>query len=78
MSLVDCRFLINKASLSRKERKVDEKGYTLIPLDVYLKNGRVKVKLGVCKGKKLYDKRETIKQRDIDRDMARDFRKGLE
>jgi SsrA-binding protein len=60
------------------QRKVDEKGYTLIPLDVYLKNGRVKVKLGICKGKKLYDKRETIKQRDLDRDMARDFRKGLE
>lgn len=72
------KLLLHKEEIKRLQRKVDEKGYTLIPLDVYLKNGRVKVKLGVCKGKKLYDKRETIKQRDIDRDMARDFRKGLE
>ncbi len=72
------KLLLHKEEIKRLQRKVDEKGYTLIPLDVYLKNGRVKVKLGVCKGKKLYDKREAIKQRDIDRDMARDFRKGLE
>ncbi len=72
------KLLLHKEEIKRLQRKVDEKGYTLIPLDVYLKNGRVKVKLGICKGKKLYDKRETIKQRDLDRDMARDFRKGLE
>ena len=72
------KLLLHKEEIKRLQRKVDEKGYTLIPLDVYLKNGRVKVKLGICKGKKLYDKRDTIKQRDLDRDMARDFRKGLE
>ena len=65
-------------NIKRLQRKVDEKGYTLVPLDVYLKKGRVKLTLGICKGKKLYDKRETIKQRDLDRDMARDFRKSLE
>ena len=51
-----------------------EKGYTLIPLAVYLKHGLIKVELGLCKGKKLYDKRADIKERDIDREMRRDFR----
>lgn len=72
------KLLLHKEEIKRLQRKVEEKGYTLIPLDVYLKNGRVKVTLGVCKGKKLYDKRDTIKQRDLDRDMSREFRKGLE
>ena len=44
---------------------------------IYLKNGRVKITLGVCKGKKLYDKRDTIKQRDLDREMSRNFRNDL-
>ena len=72
------KLLLHKEEIKRLQRKVDEKGYTLVPLDVYLKKGRVKLTLGICKGKKLYDKRETIKQRDLDRDMARDFRKSLE
>ena len=59
------------------ERKVTEKGYTLIPLNFYLKNGRVKVSLGVCKGKKQFDKRATIKQRDVNRDIQREFSKEL-
>ena len=54
-------------------RKVEEKGYTLIPVEFYLKNGRVKVALGVCKGKKQYDKRATIKDRDIKRELQREF-----
>ena len=71
------KLLLHRDQIKRLARKVDEKGYTLIPLDFYLKNGRVKVTLGVCKGKKAYDKRETIKARDNDRLMAREFRKGL-
>ena len=71
------KLLLRKDQIKRLERKVDEKGYTLIPLDFYLKNGLVKVTLGVCKGKKAYDKRESIKARDNDRLMAREFRKGL-
>lgn len=70
------KLLLHKEEIKRLQRKVDEKGYTLVPLDVYLKNGRVKITLGVCKGKKQFDKRETIKQRDLNREMARDFRKG--
>lgn len=71
------KLLLHRDQIKRLVRKTDEKGYTLIPLDVYLKNGRVKISLGVCKGKKLFDKRETIKSRDIERDIARDFKKSL-
>ena len=71
------KLLLRREQIKRLERKVEEKGFTLIPLDFYLKNGLVKVTLGVCKGKKAYDKRETIKARDNDRLMAREFRKGL-
>lgn len=67
------KLLLHKEEIKRIERKIDQKGYTLVPLDVYLKNGRVKVTLGVCKGKKQYDKRETIKNRDINRDIQREF-----
>ena len=72
------KLLLNREEIKRLQRKVDEKGYTLIPLDFYLKNGRVKLTLGVCKGKKLFDKRADIKERDVKRDLAREFRKGLQ
>lgn len=71
------KLLLHKEEIKRLQRKVDEKGYTLVPLDVYLKNGRAKITLGVCKGKKQFDKRESIKQRDLDREMSRNFRKGF-
>jgi SsrA-binding protein len=72
------KLLLHKDEIKRLQRKVDEKGYTLIPLDFYLKKGRVKVNLGVCKGKKMFDKRAGIKERDVNRDLQREFRKGLE
>jgi len=72
------KLLLHREEIKRLQRKVDEKGYTLIPLDFYLKNGRVKLTLGVCKGKKLFDKRADIKERDVKRDLAREFRKGLQ
>ncbi len=72
------KLLLHKDQIKRLKRKVEEKGYTLIPLDFYLKDGKVKVTLGVCKGKKQYDKRADIRERDINRDMAREFRKGLQ
>ena len=50
------KLLLHREEIKRLQRKVDEKGYTLIPLDFYLKNGRVKLTLGICKGKKLFDK----------------------
>ncbi len=72
------KLLLHKEEIKRIERKVSMKGYTLIPLDFYLKNGRVKMTLGICRGKKQYDKRATIKDRDVQRDMQREFRKGLD
>jgi SsrA-binding protein len=68
------RLLLHKAEIIRLTRKVDEKGYTLIPLSFYFKNRRVKVELGLCKGKKSFDKRADIRERDVTRDLARDFK----
>jgi SsrA-binding protein len=65
---------LHKEEIKRITRKVEEKGCTLIPLSFYLKRGIVKVELGVCKGKKSFDKRNAIRDRDINRDVARDFR----
>lgn len=67
------KLLLHSEEIKRLTRKVEEKGYTLIPIDFYLKNGRVKMTLGVCKGKKQYDKRESIKNRDVQRDIQREF-----
>ena len=71
------KLLLHKEEIKKINRKVEEKGYTLIPLDFYLKNGRVKTTLGVCKGKKQFDKRATIKDRDINRDIQREFSEKL-
>lgn len=71
------KLLLHKQEIKKIERKVDQKGYTLIPINFYLKNGRVKATLGVCKGKKQFDKRATIKERDVNRDLQREFRKGI-
>jgi SsrA-binding protein len=68
------RLLLNRDEIKRINRKVEEKGYTLIPLSFYFKKGRVKVELGLCKGKKSYDKRADIRERDIKRDVEREFR----
>lgn len=68
------KLLVHKEELKRLQRKVEEKGFTLIPLNFYLKNGRVKLTLGVCKGKKQYDKRAAIKERDVNRDLQREFK----
>ncbi|NLK45120.1 MAG: SsrA-binding protein SmpB [Treponema sp.] len=71
------KLLLHREEIKRLERKVTEKGYTLIPLDFYFKNGRVKVNIGICKGKKLFDKRSDIKERDIRRDMQIEFRNKM-
>ncbi len=71
------KLLLHREEIKRITRKVEAKGYTLIPLDFYLKNGRVKVTLGVCRGKKQFDKRASIKERDVNRDMQREVRRNL-
>ena len=68
------RLLLHKDEIKRINRKVEEKGNTLIPMSFYFKKGRVKVELGLCKGKKAYDKRASIREKDLKRDIQREFR----
>ena len=65
------RLLAHKAEIRRLAQQIKLQGYKLIPLSLYFKNGRVKVELGLCKGKKLYDKRATAAARDAKRDIDR-------
>lgn len=67
----DRKLLLNRKEIDKLSGKVNEKGLTLIPLKMYLKGSLVKVDLGLCQGKKLYDKRETIKRRDQERETQR-------
>ena len=71
------KLLLHKEEIKRITRKVEEKGYTLIPLLFYFKKSRVKVELGLCKGKKAYDKRASIREKDLKRDVEREFRHGM-
>ena len=65
------RLLAHKAEIRRLAQQIKLQGYTLAPLSLYFKNGRVKVELGLCKGKKLYDKRATAAKRDAQRTIDR-------
>lgn len=68
------KLLLHRAEIARLAGKVQERGLTLIPLALYFKNGRAKVELGLCRGKRSHDKRETIKKRESDRELARTLR----
>lgn len=65
------KLLLHKKEIYKIRDKVEKEGYSLVPLKLYLKNGKAKVLLGVAKGKKLYDKRQSIKERDIKRDLQK-------
>ena len=65
------RLLMHKREIMRLFGTVKQDGYSLIPLSLYFKGSKVKVQLGLCKGKKLYDKREDMAARDAKRDMQR-------
>ena len=68
----DRKLLLQKRELSKIEGKLKEKGYTLIPLRIFFnEKNLIKVEIGLGKGKKLHDKRETIKKRDVEREMKR-------
>lgn len=73
----DRKLLVHRQELKRLRRQIDEKGYTLVPLDVHMRRGYVKIDLGVCKGKRMYDKRQAIKARDQRRDAEREFRENM-
>lgn len=61
------KLLMKKKEIQKLKSKVDQDGYTLIPLKMYFKNNKAKILIGLCRGKKNYDKRESIKEKDIKR-----------
>ena len=65
------KLLLHRHELGRMARKVQEKGCTIVPLKAYFVDGKVKLKVGLAKGKRQYDKRDTIKRRDVERDTQR-------
>lgn len=68
------KLLMHKSEINRLYGKIKEKGYTLVPLEVYFKDGRAKLEIGLAKGKKLYDKRDAEATRDAKREMDRAFK----
>jgi SsrA-binding protein len=70
------KLLLHKWEIERLRGKAEQKGYTLIPLKLYFRNGKAKLEIGLVKGKRQYDKRETIKRKDIEREMQRELGRG--
>lgn len=70
------KLLLHKHQIQKLHGNVKERGLTLVPLSIYFKDGRAKVELALVKGKQLYDKRETLKRKDADRDAERAMRGG--
>ena len=68
------KLLMHKYEINKLMGKVAEKGYTLVPLQVYFKEGKAKVEIGLARGKKLYDKRDTIAKKDAKREIEREFK----
>jgi len=68
------KLLLHREEIGKLIRKVEEKGFSLVPTKLYFKNSRVKLEIGVARGKKLHDKRETLKRKEADREMARAIR----
>ena len=68
------KLLLHKYEINKLLGKIKEKGYTLVPLQVYFKDGKVKVEIGLARGKKLYDKRDTIAKNDMRRQAEKDFK----
>ena len=68
------KLLMHRSEINKLMGKTAEKGFTLIPLEVYFKGSLVKVKVGLCRGKKLYDKREDMARKDQKRELERNFK----
>lgn len=69
------KLLMHRHEIKRLTGKLQERGFTLVPLHMYIKNGKVKLELGLAKGKAQYDKRQVIQKRDLDREMQRELKK---
>lgn len=65
------KLLLHKKEIQKLKVKIEQEGYTLVPLKLYFVRGKAKIALGICKGKKNYDKRETIKERDLKREVGK-------
>ena len=76
-SLRTRKLLLHKSEIRKIADQLKLQGYTLIPLQVYFKNNKIKVEIGLCKGKKLYDKREDLKKRDMKRDAELNVKKAI-
>ena len=70
----DRRLLLHKSEIRKLIGKVNEKGYTLVPLKIYLKQALIKIEIGLCKGKHTYDKKQTVKERDLDKAARRELK----
>ena len=70
------KLLLHRAEIARLEGRVRERGFTLVPLQLYWKGGRAKVEIGLARGKRIHDKRESIRRREADRELARLKRRG--
>lgn len=73
-SLRPKKLLMHKAEINKLLGKIKEKGITLVPLQVYFKDGRAKIEVGLCRGKKLYDKRQDIAKKDQRREAEKEFK----
>ena len=68
------KLLLHKKEIKKMTQAIEQQGLTLVPLKIYFKDNLLKVLLGVCRGKKTYDKRETMKERDIQRDVQKNIK----
>lgn len=71
----DRKLLLHKKEIKKISKDIEVQGLTIVPLKVYFKDSKLKVLIGVCRGKKTFDKRETIKERDIKRDVERNSKR---
>lgn len=68
------KLLLHRKEIDKLLGKIKEKGFTIVPLEVYFKDGRAKIEIGLCRGKKNYDKREDIAKKDMRREAEREFK----
>ena len=68
------KLLLHKAEINKMTGKIKEKGFTIVPLQVYFKEGKAKMEIGLCRGKKLYDKRQDIAKKDQKREAEKEFK----
>ena len=68
------KLLLHKSEINKLTGKIKEKGFTIVPLQVYFKDGKAKMEVGLCRGKKLYDKRQDIAKKDMKREAEKEFK----